>query len=377
MQNQSFIPDTWQKRITRRLSVIRLSTWCLVLFGLFSCQQEKSTQESNVDQAKPEASKVASNRSIDELEKAYQSKIDSIMKIQNQGNAEFQNQVAALTMKAEELETHNKNLGSQLGQQASTISKLRDSLQSAISEESAIRNTSFSPVALTEESLDTLAGAPQDTLLTSSYNALNPGYTSRAFVQEVDSLIQEVDHNKSQLAELDERLAGILNNLTIAVGLKNKKPDKGYEEVIINTLMSTISDDTLVVGQYKRGFYTKQDLNALIGDYQLRKTQKAVSGELVIYRRKKKQEAKTAVIYVEGKSYPFSRNKIDTISVKNVFDVIICDRQDNCNNMAFSGSMTNYIEVSLRKSSKRIDIKPVNQVLGQFYARQVTSSNKK
>lgn len=348
-----------------------------VMLGTMACQSDKANQDTET--ANETVIDTSRDRRMEELEKAYQKKIDSLLALQSQGNTQYETQMAAAIQKAEELAARNKNLDSQIGAQEQAILRLQDSLLSARNEQGGISALPFQPVALTEgfEEEDTTTTATEEEIFIGKpFEPLLQANSRGSLVQEVDSLIREVEVGKGRVAERDERLDDVLSQLAVGIVPKSKNAGKEYEEVIINTLLATVADDTLITNQYKRGFYTKQDLNALIGDYKLRKQQKAVPGELVVYRRKKKEEVKDAVIYVDDQSYPFGRNEMDTIQVKNVFDVKLCDRQGNCTRRAFSKSMVNYVEVSRAKKASSIDIKPVNQVFGEFYARQVATDGK-
>lgn len=350
----------------------------MLIAGLLACQPQSSSEDAETTTREISVKEDStSSQLIEALKQSYEKKIDSILSIQQEGNSEFQIEVAALTKKTEELEAYNKNLDSQIGLQADAILKLQDSLQSVLETQEFEENTFFTPVALTESSLDSLVSSVKPSFESKAFDMFDSASMKQAFAQEVDSLIQEIDQSNSRAAEQDERLNDVLTDLAIAIEPKRTRTSNDYEEVIISALLSTVSDDTLMVNQYKSGYYSKQDLNALVADYKLRKTAQITPGEVVIYRRKKKQDQQPAIIYINGKSYRFPRNKIDTIQVNNVFDVRVCDRNDHCQRMAFSSVMANYAEVSLRKNSDTIDVKPVNQVLGGFYARQVTSTKKK
>lgn len=348
--------------------------WVL-LVGLLACQPEPAKEQNRPAQdavATPVSD--TSDQLIDELKKSYEKKIDSILSLQNQENSELQNQLASLIKEAEALAAYNQNLDLQVGQQANDIQRLQDSLQAVLDQNNESFEVPFNAVALTEETLDSLVESTGTTNTFASFDALDSDFDNQSFLEEMDSLVREINESKTEATIQEKRLDGILSNLTVAIEPKSQKSGKGYEDVIINTLLSTVSDDTLIVNQFNRGFYTKQDLNALIGDYKARKTERIVSGELVIYRRKKKQDQQSATIYVDGAPYSFTRNTIDTIQVNNVFDVQVCSAKNQCESMAFSSQMPNYVEVSLSKNTETNEINPVNQVLGEFYARQVASS---
>lgn len=348
-----------------------------ILIGLFACQSEKAPEETLPTQEKEAISiSNSSDERLEALKKSYERKIDSLLDLQKNADAELQDKVATLTKEAEALAAYNQNLDQQVDQQANNIRRLQDSLQAVLDENNETFEVPFNAVALTEASLDSLVDATEPTLESFSFGALEKDFESDAFTREIDSLAREIDKSKSEAAVQDKRLDGILSNLAIAMEPKSQKSGKGYEDVIINTLLSTVSDDTLIVNQYNRGFYTKQDLNAMVSDYKVRKTNTVTAGELVLYRRKKKQDQKAAAVYIDGKSFRFNRNQIDTVEVRNVFEVQVCNAKDQCQLMAFSSQMTNYVEISLSKNTDTTEIKPVNQVLGEFYARQVNSARK-
>lgn len=350
----------------------------LILIILFSaCQREKAKEPETVSKGIALKSDSTSDLRLEALKRSYEKKIDSLLSIQQQGNSQYQIEVAALTKKTEELEAYNKNLDGEIGRQANAITALQDSLQAVLDAQEPEENTFFTPVALTEASLDSLVSTTGPVLNSTAFESFDSTSMKQTFAQEVDSLLHEIDQSHSLVAEQDERLNGVLTDLAVAIKPKSTRTNTDYEGVIINALLSTVSDDSLLVKQYERGFYSKQDLNALVGDYKLRKTQNSTPGEIVIYRRKKKQDQQAAVLQIDGKSFNFPRNTIDTISVNNVFAVKVCDLKDHCETVAFSSNMTNYAEVSLRKNTETINVKPVNQVLGEFYARQVTSTIKK
>lgn len=348
--------------------------WVLMI-GILACQPDTAKEEAQPAHGAivPPVSDT-SDQLIDELKKSYEKKIDSILSLQNQENSELQNKVATLTKEAKSLAEYNQSLDFQVGQQANDIQQLQDSLQAVLDQNNTSFEVPFNAVALTEESLDSLVASTGTSQTLASFDALDTGSENQAFLEEMDSLAREIDKSKTAATIQEKRLDGILSNLAIAVEPKSEKSGKGYEDVIINTLLLTVSDDTLIVNQFNRGFYTKQDLNALVGDYKTRKAERIVSGELFIYRRKKKQDQQSATIYVDGAPYSFPRNTIDTIQVNNVFDVQVCSAKNQCESMAFSSHMPNYVEVSLSKNTETNEINPVNQVLGEFYARQVASS---
>lgn len=365
----------------RKVSSVRHTSFAikpflfLLLPGLLACQPEKSAEIPKISPDTTSASvNKASDQQIDALKQSYEKKIDSILHVQRSSDAELQSKVASLMQEAETLAAYNQNLDLQVGRQASDIQRLQDSLQAVLDQKNETFEIPFNAVALTEESLDSLVDSTEPALASASFGTLDANFQDQTFAPDLDSLYREIDQRESQVAWQDKRLDGILSNLAIAVEPKHQKAARGYEDVIINTLLSTVSDDTLIVNQYNRGFYTKQDLNAMVGDYKVRKTDEATAGKLVLYRRKKKQDQQPAVIYLNGKSYQFPRNKIDTILVSNVFDVQVCDANNRCESMAFSSQMTNYAEVSRLKGTKANEIKAVNQVLGEFYARQVASA---
>lgn len=355
----------------------RSFTVFMLLLGSLACQPEKTSNLTGTEEKNLPANEANNSDSlIEEIKETYQKRIDSLLTIQNQGKIEIQNQVAVLRKRATALETDNKNLDNQIGQQSDVILKLQDSLQSVINKQGIEKNTHFTPIALTDAALNTLTFTRGPAFTSKAYDLFDSTRMKLAFAQEVDSLIQEIDDSNNRVVEQGERLDGILSNLAISIEPESKKTSKNYEDVIISTLLSTISDDTLLVNQYKRGFYSKQDLNALVSDYKLRKTQKSTAGEIVIYRRKKKQDSQIARIRLDGFAYAFPRNQIDTIKVDNVFNVTVCDIKDQCETLAFSSKLSNYAEVSLRKNTNTIMVKPINQALGQFYARQVSSTQR-
>ena len=99
---------------------------------------------------------------------------------------------------------------------------------------------------------------------------------------------------------------------------------------------------------------------------------------LVVFRRKKGQSEDPVKFSIDGKSYEFLINDMDTIRLANYRNVELCIvGQSNCQEKIFNSNRFNYVEVSKSKKDQTTKIEYVEKTYGEYQANQIIYKTKK
>ncbi len=99
---------------------------------------------------------------------------------------------------------------------------------------------------------------------------------------------------------------------------------------------------------------------------------------LVVFRRKKGQAEDLAKVSINGQSYMFSINSVDTVKLRDYRNIELCpNNQTNCLQKVFNSNRFNYLEISKDKKDLSTKIEYVDKEYGEYYAYQIALKAKK